>query len=88
MRYGSRQQLALDGDGLYWAFGLSSGADRVVVVFNRKADPQTRSIPVAALGLADGTSLRDVVHQTNASVSGGNLSVTLPSRDSAVFVLE
>ncbi len=88
MRQGSRQQLALDGDGLYWAFGLSAGADRVIVVFNRKAGQETRSIPVAALGLADGTSLRDVVHQASATVQGGNLSVTLASRDSAVFVLE
>ncbi|MBI5510799.1 MAG: hypothetical protein HY903_18725 [Deltaproteobacteria bacterium] len=85
---GKRRQLLLDGNGLVWAYGLATDTDQAVVVFNRSGGSVTRDIPVSALGLASGTTLRDVVHGTSVTVNGGTLSVTLGNRDAAVLVVE
>ncbi len=87
-RYGVRSELHMDDDGLVWAYGLTDGSDRAVVVFNRRDSSQTRSFNVGGLGLTDGTRLRDVLHDTTLTVSGGSISVTLGARDSAVWVLD
>jgi glycosidase len=87
-RYGTRTQLYMDqSNGLFWAYGAKQGSDVGVVVFNRNGSSQTRTIPVASLGLTNGQTLRDVIHGTTLTVSGGNVSVTLGARDSAVLVL-
>ena len=86
LRRGQRSQLF--NDGAFWAYAMVDGADRVVVVFNRNPAPATRALSVAAAGLGDGTVMRDVLHDSQQTVSGGELSVTLDGRDSAVFVVE
>jgi glycosidase len=87
-RAGSRTQLLMDGDGLVWAYGLSAGADRAVVVFNRRPDAQTRSVPVGALGLPDGATLHEVLRGAQVPVSNQAVSVSIPGKNSAVLVLE
>ncbi|HEY3355409.1 MAG TPA: alpha-amylase family glycosyl hydrolase, partial [Polyangia bacterium] len=88
-RYGQRTTLYLDSvSGLFWAYGMKDGGDVGVVVFNRNTSSKTQSIGVAGLGLTNGQTLRDVIHNTTVTVSGGAISVTLGSRDSAVFVLQ
>jgi glycosidase len=88
MRGGSRQQLHMEADGLLWAFGLSEGSDKVIVAFNRRAGQETRALPVGSLGIPAGTVMRDVLSGARVAVQSNGLSVTLGSRESAVFVLD
>jgi hypothetical protein len=88
-RYGQRTTLYMDSsNGLFWAYGMKDGSDVGVVVFNRNGSSKTQSVNVAGLGLTNGQALRDVIHNTTVTVSGGAINVTLGSRDSAVFVLQ
>ncbi|MBI5477335.1 MAG: hypothetical protein HY906_00680 [Deltaproteobacteria bacterium] len=88
-RYGARSQLYMESaNGLFWSYGMKQGSDVGVVVFNRYPSGQTRNVPVASLGLQNGQILRDVIHGGTVSVAGGNVSITLGPRDSAVLVLQ
>jgi len=88
-RTGTRAKLYMDeSNGLFWAYGMKKGSDVGIVVFNRMTSTQTRNIPVAALGLANGQVLRDVIHNSTVTVSGGSVTVTLGARDAAVLVLQ
>ncbi len=87
-RRGSRTQLLLEPDGLVWAYALTDGADKAIVVFNRRTGSQSISIPLGATGIGDGASLREVIHETTATVSGGAVQVSLAGHDSAVLVME
>jgi len=88
LRYGERTELQMDGDGLFWAFGLRHANDRAVVVFNRDPGSRTREISLTGAGLLDGTVLRDAIHGGTVTASSGKISVTLAGRDSALYVTE
>jgi glycosidase len=69
----------------FWSIARGTGADLVLVALNRSGTPTTQSIPVSAVA-ADGRTFTDALGTgTTATVSGGNLSVTLPAR-SAVYL--
>jgi glycosidase len=88
MRRGQRWSLLTSADGLAWAYGLSSGSDRVVVVLNRAVDHRQLQVPVDALGLDEGTELVEVLTDGALVVTNGSLTVDLDGRSAAVLVME
>lgn len=86
LRRGESETLLLDPDGLLWAYGLSSGADRAVAALNRDGASRRREIPVGPLGLAEGDVLYDAVGGGAARVSGGRLALDVPGRGSALLL--
>lgn len=69
-----------------WAYARLLGPQSVVVALNNDAVPATFSVPVAAIGLADGTTVTDRLGAAApVRVSAGTISVTLPARTGAIF---
>ncbi len=82
LRRGDRTRLWVD-DGFY-AYGRTAQNDIVVAVYNLDANhPATRMIPVSTLGLTG--TVTDVLTGTMATVTNGNLNVTLGPLTAAVF---
>lgn len=78
------------GDNNTFAFVRFDAANKIIVVMNNGANANTATIPVGAY-FADGTTLRDILGSAalapNATytVSGGNITVTLPARSGAII---
>jgi glycosidase len=69
-----------------YAFARTLDSGSVLVVFNNAADHVELDVPVASLGLADGTLLADQLGGAGESVvSGGHLRLALPGRSAAVL---
>ncbi len=80
-------------DNNTYAFIRTSGSDKVLVVMNNGTTANTATIPVGAY-FADGTVLNDALGNTSlalkkptagTTVSGGNVTVTIPARSGAVL---
>jgi glycosidase len=66
------------------AFGRKTGADAAVVAVNRGGSAQTLHVPVAHY-LPNGTALHAVYGSGGATVSGGELVVTVPAMGAVVL---
>lgn len=66
-----------------WVYQRSSPGCAALIALNN--DTKSAQVKVRAAGFADGL-LRDALGAANASVQGGELTVELPPRSSAVFV--
>ena len=86
MRHGTRNQLFMDTDGLVWSYSLQDGLDKAIVVFNKRADAQSVTIPIGPLGIPNGTTLRDVITDTTVTTNADSVELTLPGHGSAVLV--
>ena len=58
----------------------------ILCFFNRYGTQQTRTIPVAALGLSDGQILQDAISGNGAGVSSNSIVISLGGFESAVLV--
>ncbi len=77
-------------DNNTFAFARADGNDKVIVVLNNGATANTAVIPVGAY-YADGTILNDALGNSSFApngshtVSGGNITVTIPARSGAIL---
>jgi len=82
LRRGEYRSLLATEDDL--VFARQSGADVVVVALTRRPGGATLNVPVpATLPLADGTVLKDRLSSAQTTVSGAQITVTLPGRGAA-----
>ena len=88
LRRGQRHSLWLAPDRLLWAYGLEWGGDRVLVVLNRDADRRPVEVPVAALGLEDGSVLADGLDGGRFEVSSGRVAVEVAGQGAVVLVAQ
>ncbi|HYF78630.1 MAG TPA: alpha-amylase family glycosyl hydrolase [Symbiobacteriaceae bacterium] len=78
----------LFADQTTYAFARVAGNDKVVTVLNNHAtDAFTGGVDVAALGLPDGTQMRDQLTGKAATVSGGKLQVDVAARSGAIYAV-
>jgi neopullulanase len=76
-RYGVRT--TLESNGTFWAYKLKDGADEVIVVLNRGGQA-TKTYATSLSG-----TVKDVVSGTTLTVSGGQVTVTVPAMGTAVI---
>lgn len=79
---------AAANDNNIYAFGRRAGSNKVIVVMNNGAASNTATIPVGAY-FANGIQLNDELNNSlNAlhTVSGGNITITIPARSAAILV--
>lgn len=70
-----------------YAYGRRYGSDTVVVALNNHAeDGFVQELDVAALGLADGTQLKDALTGKIVTVTGGKLAAEVGPRTGAIYV--
>lgn len=81
---GSRRPLLVDADR--YAFVRAYGEDRALVLFNRSG--QTARFDLDLSPEIHSADMRDVISGRVLSVRSGKTTVTLPPRESAVFILE
>jgi len=74
---GAHQTLAVDSPPGTWAYARADGDDRIVVILNAGDTPTEVAVPVAGLGLADGTRLRNLLGEEVYAVAGGQVKVGL-----------
>lgn len=74
---GARQTLTVDAPPGTWAYARTDGEDALVVVLNAGDTAAEVSVPVAGLGLADGTHLRSLLGEEVYAVAGGRVTVGL-----------
>lgn len=74
---GARQTLTVDNPPGTWAYARTDGEDALVVVLNAGDSPAEVSVPIACLGLADGTHLRNLLGEEVYAVAGGRVKVGL-----------
>ncbi len=87
LRRGQRQTLHMGGDGLTWAYLMSTPGDNVVVVLNRSDQP--RSVSIDASGaFAAGQAPVEALQGLDFEYADGDLKVDLAPYQSAIFVLE
>jgi glycosidase len=82
LREGTRTRLWVDST--FYAYGRVSGSDIVVAAFNFGSTAATETMSVANIGLT-GTVTDRLTGTNTATVSGGNLTITLPALTAAVF---
>jgi glycosidase len=88
LRRGNRTRLYVDtqsGNGFY-AYARQDGDDIVIAAFNLDTSPATRTFQLAAGGVNLMGTVKDVLSGTTATVSTGNLTVTVPPLTAAVYV--
>jgi alpha-glucosidase len=74
LRCGGFEQIAAEGD--LFAFQREAADERVVVIAYRGQQAlRDLTLPVAAAGIADGTSFTDLLSEKPYTVSGGSLSI-------------
>jgi len=83
MRTGAFQKLAADKDSL--AIAVGGSGDAAVAVFNR-GSARTFAVPVSGVPGLTATQLTDVLSGKTFSVSGGSVSVDVPSLGTVVLV--
>jgi glycosidase len=86
LRQGTRTQVLLSADGLFWAYAMQTRDDLVIVVLNRAATPRTETLDLAPLQLAEGVVLHEALLDTDLAVAGGGLALTVEGRGAAVLV--
>ncbi len=74
---GAHRTLAVDDPPGTWAYARGEGADAVLVILNAGEQAAEVSVPVAGLGLPDGTRLRNLVGEEVYAVAGGRVRVGL-----------
>jgi hypothetical protein len=70
-------------DASFYAYGRVEGSDIVVAAFNLGTGPASRTMSVTSIGLTG--TVTDALSGTKATVSGGNLTISLPALTAAVF---
>ena len=86
LRSGTRHDLPMDGDERSWAYGLRAGRHHVVVAFNRSPHPVRRRIGLCSLGIADGTELQGLTHDSRPIARDGGIDVCLEGSGVRVFM--
>ncbi len=81
LRRGNRTRLWVDGS--FYAYGRVQGADTVVAAFNFGSSAASRTMNVTNIGLTG--TVTDALSGTQATVSGGTLTINLPALTAAVF---
>jgi glycosidase len=81
LRTGTRTRLWVDAS--FYAYGRVQGADMVVAAFNFGTAQASRTMSVTNIALTG--TVTDALSGATATVSGGNLTVTLPPLTAAVF---
>ncbi|MGE5675035.1 MAG: alpha-amylase family glycosyl hydrolase, partial [Mycobacterium leprae] len=86
LRRGSITTLAVTGND--YAYARVAGNDKVVVVLNNDGkNALAKSYNVSALGLKDGTTLRDELTGAEVTVAGGQLPAQVGPRTAAIYVV-
>ena len=84
LRRGSRVQLWVDDD--FYVYAMDNGAGDVAVVAMNKGSSRSESIDLSSLGV-DGATFTDALGGgVGGTVSGGRLSISLDSWQSAILV--
>jgi neopullulanase len=86
LRQGTRRELLLSSDGLFWAYAMQTRDDLVIVALNRSPTARTETLDLSALQLADGTALADALGGADVTPDGTDLSLTVEGRGAAVLV--
>ncbi len=73
-------------EGDFIAYARTLPDEKAVVLINRGAAPKAGQLDVAAAGIGDGAVLADALGGGTATVSGGALAFTCPSRGAAIYV--
>jgi glycosidase len=81
LRTGTRTRLWVDAS--FYAYGRVQGADIVVAAFNFGTAQASRTMSVTNIALTG--TVTDALSGATATVSGGNLTVSLPPLTAAVF---
>jgi glycosidase len=81
LRQGNRTRLWVDGS--FYAYGRVQGSDTVVAAFNLGSSAASRTMNVTNIGLTG--TVTDALSGTQATVSGGTLTINLPALTAAVF---
>jgi neopullulanase len=81
LRRGTRTRLWVDSS--FYAYGRVDGSDIVVAAFNFGTTAASRTMSVTNIGLTG--TVTDALSGTTATVSGGNLTLSLPAQTAAVF---
>jgi glycosidase len=79
MSHGSRTTLTVDTPPGTWAYARTDGEDILIVILNASEEAAEVSVPVAGLGLADGTRLRNLLAEEVYAVAEGRVKVGLSS---------
>lgn len=84
IRRGQRRQLWVDDD--FYVYAMDNGAGDVAVIAMNKGSSRTESIDLSSLGV-DGATFTDALGSSvGGTVSGGRLSISLDSWQSAILV--
>lgn len=86
LRTGSFQTLAVDDATKLYAFGRADAANRIAVVLNNDSVTRTYTVPAYQLSVPDGATMKDAITNTTYTVSGGNVTVTVPGHYGAILV--
>ncbi len=82
---GRRLTLSMDAPQGTWAYARTDGEDVILVALNATEEPTEISIPVAGLGLADGTRLRGLLSAGEYAAVGGVVTANLAPVSGAVL---
>lgn len=77
LRRGARTPLSVDSPSGTWAYARTDGQDRIIAILNASEKSVEVFVPVAALGLADGTRLRNLLGEEVYAVAQGRVNVGL-----------
>ncbi|MDH7488760.1 MAG: glycoside hydrolase family 13 protein [Anaerolineae bacterium] len=84
---GEHTTLAVDNPPGTWAYARTDGEDCVIAILNAGDSSAEVSVPVAGLGLADGTRLRNLLGEEVYAVAGGRLRVGLAAMSGVALAI-
>jgi alpha-glucosidase len=85
LRTGSIKTLLVDTTNHIYAFGRWDANHRIAVVLNNTSNTETVTIPAWQLSMTNGSSVTDLLTNTNYQVSNGNLTVTVEGHYGAIL---
>jgi alpha-glucosidase len=86
LRTGSFITLGTDDSTGMYAFGRMDASHRIAVVLNDDSTAHTYTVPAYQLSVSDGSTMTDALTGTKYTVSGGNVTVTVPGHYGAILV--
>ncbi len=85
LRTGSFMSLGTNDTTKMYAYGRMDASNRIAVVLNNDSVTHTYTVPVYQLSVPNGTTMVDKITNVSYTVSGGNVTVTVPGHYGAVL---
>ena len=86
LRTGSFLTLGTDDSTGMYAYGRMDASHRIAVVLNNDSTSHSYTVPAYQLSVTDGSAMTDALTGTKYTVSGGNVTVTVPGHYGAILV--